>query len=372
MKHTILKKWVVTLIITLLYLNMEVQGMNDEEKANTIPRSKKKSKCCWCLRKNTHDKITLKKTDFWNECVTGMDFFDDLEQREKDNVVQLLSQGQDKHGVNEDVLIDMETKFKMIPAQTKQLYEFLAPQAIQIKGVTGANKEINGFYFRGDIEAGRIFYFTETGFKSIFWQDNVWYIGNTTENPHNTQPDSDSESVLGKKTFANAYLAEDVLFPTLSTKHWLMYDKVNKEFNENENLVLEKIVSKNKEEEDALLNALVAPQQLKMSGFTAINSQSNGIYEKFLYQGHNGHVAYQSKTHSRHHIYWKHDVWCIGDMLDKHTCHAYLEEDVLFPTLATKHWNVFDRVNKKWNEDHNIIMEDDSKNIQQDNYCNIV
>jgi len=55
-----------------------------------------------------------------------MDWFDDLDQRDKDNAVQLLSQSiQHYNGLKEDVLIDMRTKFGLIPAQTQQLYEFL-------------------------------------------------------------------------------------------------------------------------------------------------------------------------------------------------------------------------------------------------------
>ena len=55
-----------------------------------------------------------------------MDWFDDLDQRDKDNATQLLSQGiQHYNGLHQDLLMDMETKFGIIPAQTQQLYEFL-------------------------------------------------------------------------------------------------------------------------------------------------------------------------------------------------------------------------------------------------------
>ena len=55
-----------------------------------------------------------------------MDWFDNLDQRDKDNVTQLLSQGiQHYNGLHQDLLMDIQTKFGIIPAQTQQLYEFL-------------------------------------------------------------------------------------------------------------------------------------------------------------------------------------------------------------------------------------------------------
>ena len=55
-----------------------------------------------------------------------MNWFNDLDQRDKDNATQLLSQGiQHYNGLHQDLLMDMETKFGIIPAQTQQLYEFL-------------------------------------------------------------------------------------------------------------------------------------------------------------------------------------------------------------------------------------------------------
>ena len=57
------------------------------------------------------------------------DWFDDLDQRDKDNAVQLLSQSlQHYDGLNQDVIMDMETKFGIISAQTQQLYELLYPK----------------------------------------------------------------------------------------------------------------------------------------------------------------------------------------------------------------------------------------------------
>jgi len=74
MKRTNFKKWMVTLVITLIYLNVEIQGMNDEnvnkdEKKET--QLKEKSSFPWCCCKNDASKnedITLKKNpDLANE-----------------------------------------------------------------------------------------------------------------------------------------------------------------------------------------------------------------------------------------------------------------------------------------------------------------
>ena len=55
-----------------------------------------------------------------------MNWFQNLDQHDKDNVVQLLSQSIQHYGkVNEDVVKDMQQKFGIIPLQTQQLYEFL-------------------------------------------------------------------------------------------------------------------------------------------------------------------------------------------------------------------------------------------------------
>jgi len=61
-----------------------------------------------------------------NRSETRMDWFDNLDQRDKDKVTQLLSQGiQHYNGLHQNVLMDMKTKFGLIPAQTQQLYRFL-------------------------------------------------------------------------------------------------------------------------------------------------------------------------------------------------------------------------------------------------------
>jgi len=62
----------------------------------------------------------------------SMDWFQNLDQCDKDNVVQLLSQSIQHYGeINESVIKDMEEKFGIIPSQTQQLYEFLYLEKIQ-------------------------------------------------------------------------------------------------------------------------------------------------------------------------------------------------------------------------------------------------
>jgi hypothetical protein len=54
-----------------------------------------------------------------------MFWFDNLEQSDKDNSVQLLSQGiQYYNGLHQNVL-DMETKFGITFSQSQELYEYL-------------------------------------------------------------------------------------------------------------------------------------------------------------------------------------------------------------------------------------------------------
>jgi hypothetical protein len=54
------------------------------------------------------------------------DWFLNLDQDDKDKVVQLLSQAIQHYGhINEDVVKDMEQKFGINPSQTGQLYEYL-------------------------------------------------------------------------------------------------------------------------------------------------------------------------------------------------------------------------------------------------------
>jgi hypothetical protein len=56
----------------------------------------------------------------------GMDWFNNLDQENKDKAVQLLSQGIEHYnGLNQELLMDMESKFKISSAQIQQLYQFM-------------------------------------------------------------------------------------------------------------------------------------------------------------------------------------------------------------------------------------------------------
>jgi hypothetical protein len=56
----------------------------------------------------------------------SMDWFLNLDQDDKDDVVQLLSQSIQHYGnTNEDVAKDMKQKFGINSSQTQQLYELL-------------------------------------------------------------------------------------------------------------------------------------------------------------------------------------------------------------------------------------------------------
>jgi len=68
--------------------------------------------------------ITPKIKQFENE--TKLHWFNNLDQRDKDNVTTRLSQSIKRYnGLNQDILMDMEITFGIIPVQTQQLYEFL-------------------------------------------------------------------------------------------------------------------------------------------------------------------------------------------------------------------------------------------------------
>jgi len=57
---------------------------------------------------------------------TKMDWFNCLDQRDKDEALQFLERGiRYYNGYNENVRMDMKTKFGITPAQTQQLFKFL-------------------------------------------------------------------------------------------------------------------------------------------------------------------------------------------------------------------------------------------------------
>jgi len=73
----------------------------------------------------------------------GMNWFHDLDQVDKDNAVELLTQGIQHHnGLNQDILMDMETKFGITPVQTQQLYKFLYSEKMEGEELKDVMKEI--------------------------------------------------------------------------------------------------------------------------------------------------------------------------------------------------------------------------------------
>merc|ERR1711925_66799 len=90
-----------------------------------------------------------------------------------------------------------------------------APNMIQIIGIIGINSKINGIYFKSDeLQNERVFYHKKNNIKYIYWENDVWFISD----------------MLGKEKY-NAYLHQDILFPTLATKPWILYDPEKNEFN---------------------------------------------------------------------------------------------------------------------------------------------
>jgi len=99
-----------------LFSKKNTQPKNDCNILNAESNAKKDIKR---KRTKTHDKHHADEE-------ARMDWFDGLDQRDKDNATQLLSQGiQHYNGLHQDLLMDMKTKFGIIPAQTQQLYDFL-------------------------------------------------------------------------------------------------------------------------------------------------------------------------------------------------------------------------------------------------------
>jgi len=206
----------------------------------------------------------------------------------------------------------------------------IAPNMIQIMGITGINSKINGIYVKSDVlHNKRVYYHKQYNSKYIYWERDVWFISN----------------MLGKDKY-NAYLHEDILFPTLASNSWILYDVTKNEFNEDKNMVVQKIEEK---------EVKTAPCAIQIKRITGINKKINGFYFKHN-EPHNKRVYYHTETNSKY-IYWDCDVWRISDMLGKNTYNAYLDEDILFPTLATKHWIAYDGAKKEFNEDNNIVLE---------------
>jgi len=98
--------------------------------ASSVKEMKKTSVYTFSKEKNFGSEVNIhtfayKEMKYKNR-EKGMDWFNNLRQKDKDNAIQLLSQAIERYnGLNQDVLVDMESKFKISSAQTQQLYEFM-------------------------------------------------------------------------------------------------------------------------------------------------------------------------------------------------------------------------------------------------------
>jgi len=207
-----------------------------------------------------------------------------------------------------------------------------APQGIRIKGITGINKQINGLYVRDGEHNEHIFYHSQWNCKYIYWERGVWYISD----------------ILGKNTF-NAYLEDDVEFPTFTTRHWIAYKK---DVNENNDIILESVEDESSDKAEGGWNDVVIPNS------SGINPEISGIYTP-SFEPKNGHPSYRkgTKEDATKYIYWEYGVWYVSDMLDINTCNAYLKDDVEFPFMSTKQWLTYDKVNNEFKKDDYMVVE---------------
>jgi len=71
---------------------------------------------------------------WFNKENINMNWFHDLGQRRKDMVVALLTQGiQAYNGFDQNLVMDMQTKLRILPSQTQQLYKFLSLEKFILK-----------------------------------------------------------------------------------------------------------------------------------------------------------------------------------------------------------------------------------------------
>jgi len=102
----------------------------------------------------------------------------------------------------------------------------------------------------------------------------------------------------------------------------------------------------------------VAPNVIEIKGRIGLNSDViNGYYFK-ADELYNGRVYYQNKLKSTF-VSWnrKSQCWSIDRGFGSIRYMAKLQEDVLFPTLATKYWIFFDGAGKGRKKDENVVVE---------------
>jgi len=101
----------------------------------------------------------------------------------------------------------------------------------------------------------------------------------------------------------------------------------------------------------------VAPNVIEIKGRIGLNSDViNGYYFK-ADELYNGRVYYHNQYKSCY-VLWnrKSQCWSIDRGFGSIRYMAKLQEDVLFPTLATKYWIFFDGAGKGRKKDENVVV----------------
>ena len=99
---------------------------------------------------------------------------------------------------------------------------------------------------------------------------------------------------------------------------------------------------------------------IQVRGIFETDCTINGSYFKNN-ESHNGRVYYHNLRKDKH-IYWNDHAWFISDEAGDDTFYAHLLEDIIFPTLATKHWLIWDVLKNRFVEDKSIEVEKDVTN----------
>jgi hypothetical protein len=141
--------------------------------------------------------------------------------------------------------------------------------------------------------------------------------------------------------------------------HWIAYKKDDKEFNENNDIALERADG---EDENPFVSGCSGVVIAKSEG---LSPEISGTYEN-SFEPKNGHPSYHKDSKyaatGTKYIYWEDGVWYVSDMLGINTCNAYLKDDVDFPYMSTKQWLTYDEVKNEFNKDNNMIVEKGKNN----------
>jgi len=128
-------------------------------------------------------------------------------------------------------------------------------------------------------------------------------------------------------------------------------------------------------------NDQIGPNSIQITGgYRVIKFSMDGTYIKSN-ELHNGRVYYQKENQSKSlYISWNQNrnEWEISHVLGQYPRCAYLEKDVLFPTLTKKHWIIIDKekgFNTRFIKDKSMLVRkidienDDSKSFQCEYIC---